>query len=150
MRRHARQCALQMLYQMDAQRLLDEPGLSSARIAQALHDYWGSFDSKQDVDREFAERLVRGVISELETIDELVAQASRRWKLGRMDKVDRNVIRIAAYEILHCPDIPRVASINEAIEIAKRFGNQGSAAFINGILDQLNADQPDDGDNTSQ
>ena len=155
-RTRSREFALQILYQLDMQKLLDGDDKShtsanpkwAARVSAAFDDYWASFEAVAADDKAFAERLVRGVAAELHTIDEAIATASRRWKIARMDKVDRNVLRLAAYELLRCPDIPRAASINEAIEIAKRFSGQDSAAFINGILDQLGRDagREDDGE----
>lgn len=129
MRRRSRECALQILYQLD---LTSEPDLESAISA-----YWDSFDKDIPVDREFAERLVRGVVARLTDVDAVISKVSAHWKVGRMAKVDRNLIRLASYEILHCPDIPAAASINEAIELAKRFSGDGAASFVNGVLDQI-------------
>jgi len=138
MRRRGRESALQILYQLDVGRqlnasLADHPD----RVETALSAYWASFDSNPPADREFAERLVRGVVDQLETLDAALEGASQNWKLARMEKVDLNLMRIAAYEICHCPDIPRAASINEAVEIAKRFSGPEAASFVNGLLDQL-------------
>jgi len=136
MRRRGRECALQILYQMDLNRELDAQ-VADERIDKALAHYWSSFESVVDEERAFAERLVRGVAKDLASVDEAIAKVSHHWRVGRMEKVDKALIRLAAYEILRCPDIPRAASINEAIEIAKRFSGKDSAAFINGVLDQL-------------
>jgi transcription antitermination protein NusB len=136
MRRRARECALQILYQLDVGRELNRD-LAKERVDAAVQAFWSSFEQVEDDDREYAERIVRGVVGELVAIDEAIAVASQHWRVDRMDKVDRNLLRLSAYEILRCPDIPRAASINEAIEIAKRFSGKESAAFINGILDQL-------------
>lgn len=139
MRRRGRVCALQILYQMDLAKELDA-GTEDSEAYSAMRRYWGSFEPVGVEDREFCERLVLGVVRELTAIDEALAQASHHWKLPRMDKVDRNLLRVAAYEMLRCKDVPRAVSINEAIEIAKRFSGNESAAFINGILDQLAKD----------
>ena len=80
-------------------------------------------------------RLVEGVKEFQHDIDSLIERFSENWKLSRMSRVDRNVMRIAVYELLHCDDIPPKVSINEAIDIGKRFGTEDSGAFINGILD---------------
>ena len=136
MRRRARECALQILYQLDVARELDA-SLPDERLGDALTRFWSSFETVEDTDREFAERIVRGIVRELKTLDDAIARASQHWRVARMEKVDKSVLRIAAYEILRCPDIPHAASINEAIEIAKRFSGQESAAFINGVLDQI-------------
>ncbi len=80
-------------------------------------------------------RLVEGVKASQQEIDTLIERFSENWKLSRMSRVDRNVLRIAVYELLYCHDIPPKVSINEAIDIGKRFGTEDSGAFINGILD---------------
>jgi transcription antitermination protein NusB len=144
MRRRGRECALQVLYQMDVGKDLDtEPG--RARIEEILRAFWQSFEEVDEEERVFAERLVRGVVSDLTALDQAIANVSQNWRVARMGKVDRNLIRLAAYEILRCPDIPRVASINEAVEIAKRFSGHESAAFVNGVLDQIGRVEGDGG-----
>lgn len=142
MRRHGRECALQILYQMDMQSLLTSKDESSR--LKAISDFWGSFDKVGADDRRFATRLVNGVIQALEDLDKAIEGVSHRWKMGRMAQVDRNLLRMAAYEIIYCPDIPKSATINEAIEVAKRFSGQDSFAFINGILDKLEPESDDD------
>lgn len=142
MRRHGRECALQILYQMDMQSLLTSKDESSR--LKAIADFWGSFDKVGADDRRFATRLVNGVIQALEDLDKAIEGVSHRWKMGRMAQVDRNLLRMAAYEIIYCPDIPKSATINEAIEVAKRFSGQDSFAFINGILDKLEPESDDD------
>ena len=135
MRRRARECALQILYQLDMNSQLE--GGNAALVEAAIERYWTSFEPVSPEEREFAERLARGVAREVGQIDEAISAVSHHWRLGRMDMVDRNLIRLAAYEILRCPDIPKPASINEALEIAKRYSGTDSAAFVNGVLDQL-------------
>ncbi len=133
MRRRARECALQILYQLDVGQALGH-GTDPKPDVQR---YWDSFEPVSPEEREFAERIVLGVSERLSELDERLDRASSHWKLARMAKVDRNLLRLAAYEIVYCPDIPRSASINEAIEIGKRFSSSDSAAFLNGVLDQL-------------
>jgi N utilization substance protein B len=87
--------------------------------------------------RPFFLRLVEGVKEFQHEIDALIERFSENWKIGRMSRVDRNVLRIAVYELLHCHDIPPKVSINEAIDIGKKFGTEDSGAFINGILDSV-------------
>ena len=137
MRRRARECALQILYQLDVAHDSERGSMAPERLEQALASYWESFEPVADDERAFAERLARGVVGEIADLDRAIAAASHNWKLSRMDKVDRNLLRLAAFEILHCPDVPRAVSINEALEIAKRYCGGESVAFINGILDQL-------------
>lgn len=131
---------MQILYQLDLAKELEGARPGARHVDQAIQRYWSSFDAVGDEDKTFAERLVHGVVRDLIEIDQALANVSHHWKVARMDKVDRNLLRLAAYEILRCQDIPRAASINEAIEIAKRFSGNESAAFINGILDQLTKD----------
>jgi len=87
--------------------------------------------------RPFFLRLVQGVREFQGEIDALIERFSQNWKISRMPRVDRNILRVAVYELLHCHDIPPKVSINEAIDIAKRFGTEDSGAFINGILDSV-------------
>jgi N utilization substance protein B len=80
---------------------------------------------------------LQGTLEHLTAIDDCVAKSSAHWKLHRMAAVDRNVLRLAIFELNHCPDIPVKVTLNEAIEIAKKFGSEESGAFVNGILDQI-------------
>jgi N utilization substance protein B len=128
-RRRARECALQVLYQMD---------VSGHSAEDALAAYWQHFESPKDV-QDYAGDLVRGVETQRAGIDTRIQGASHHWKLDRMAKVDRNVLRLAVYELLFRDDIPKRVSLNEAIEIAKRFGTEDSGKFINGILDQISS-----------
>jgi N utilization substance protein B len=137
MRRRGRVCALQILYQLDLAKELAADTFNPEAVRTAIGRYWQSFDPVDAEDEAFAERLVMGVAREVVAMDAALSAVSHHWKIARMDRVDRNVLRLAAYEMLRCPDIPRAASINEAIEIAKRFSNNDAAAFINGVLDQL-------------
>lgn len=134
MRRGGRECALQILYQLDLQEALRAGWRELERV---LSEYWRNFASEDPVDRVFAERLVRGVLGDLDAIDREVSECSSHWRVGRMTAVDRNLLRVATYEIQRCPDIPDRVSINEALEVAKRFSGQDAVAFINGILHQV-------------
>lgn len=87
--------------------------------------------------RPFGLELVKGVVENKGEIDARLAETSSNWKLARMDYVDRNIIRIAVYEILFCDDIPAKVAINEAVDIGKKYGTEKSGAFINGILDSI-------------
>jgi N utilization substance protein B len=137
MRRRGRECALQILYQLDMTEPAEDGAIDFERVDAAVRAYWSSFEPVTDDERYFAERIARGVAAEIAVIDDAITAVSHNWKLGRMDRVDRNLLRLAAFEILRCPDIPRAASINEAVEIAKRYSGKESAAFINGVLDKL-------------
>ena len=89
---------------------------------------------------EFARRLVRGVVEHRERIDELISSASTNWKLPRMSYVDRNILRLATFELLELDEVPPMVSVNEGIELGKRFGTSDSGGFINGILDRVARD----------
>ena len=129
-RRRARGYALQVLYALDMNR--DERALA------ALDRYTGWFDLEVEPrSMEFATQLVTRVVDHLDEIDSLVQGASRNWRLERMSRVDRNVLRLAAGELSYAPDVPVKVVINEAVELAKRFGAGESAAFVNGILDRI-------------
>ncbi|HLV61353.1 MAG TPA: transcription antitermination factor NusB [Fredinandcohnia sp.] len=107
------------------------------QIETALAHFWESLDEPTPrAARRFAEELVRGVVARRARIDEAIQAQSESWKLERMARVDRNVLRLGAYEILFT-DTPAKVIINEAIEIARTFGAEGSPAFVNGILDKL-------------
>lgn len=86
---------------------------------------------------DFARTLAEGALAQQTVIDELITQFSANWRVSRMAAVDRNILRVAIYELLHCPDIPRRVTLNEAIELAKTYGSTDSSSFVNGILDQV-------------
>jgi len=126
-RRQARELAMQALFYMDMRKDASE---------EMLEDFCGCFcPSKKS--RPFLIKLVTGVLETKGRIDALVERFSQNWQISRMSCVDRNVMRIAVYEMLYCDDIPPKVSINEAIDIGKKFGTQESGAFINGIMDSI-------------
>ena len=127
-RRKAREVALQFLYQ------LDQHGDTDPTEHEA--EFW----TRHPVDeatRAFASTLVRGVTSRHIEVDKLIAQYTEHWDLDRMAVVDRNILRLAVYELLDRPSVPPKVAINEAIEISKKFGTEDSSRFINGILDRV-------------
>ena len=126
-RRQAREMAMQALYFLDEQ---------AGDPEQALALFCGNFAPPRKT-RPFFEELVRGVQRTRAVIDAIVETYSDNWKVFRMPRVDRNVIRVAVYEMLWIEDIPAKVTINEAIDIGKRFGTEDSGAFINGILDRI-------------
>jgi N utilization substance protein B len=129
-RRRAREYALQVLFSLDGQGALTP--------VQALAYFWKAFeDEADDAVVSFAEELVRGTVEQLAEIDAIVQKASRNWRLERMARVDRNLLRLATWELRHAPETPAKVVINEAIEVAKRFGAAESPAFVNGILDRI-------------
>jgi N utilization substance protein B len=88
----------------------------------------------------FSRELVEGVHEHRDSIDNLIGRVAENWRLDRMAAIDRNILRLAAYEILHCPDIPTRVAINEALELAKRYSTAQSSRFVNGVLDRLQAE----------
>jgi N utilization substance protein B len=126
-RRKARELALQLLFQME---------FNPVRGEELLRAFWREHEAAPQV-KEFAELLVRGVLDHLPEIDKLIEEKAEHWTPDRMATVDRNILRFAVFELHYLKDIPVRVSINEAIEVAKRFGNQESGAFINGILDRI-------------
>lgn len=132
-RRRARESALQVLYGLDW--IAGDP-------AEAIDDYWAKFAGEKPEGypevRRHGEELVHGVINRRAELDQRLQATSHHWKLDRMSVVDRNILRLAAYELLFMAEsVPRKVVINEAIEIAKKFGNEDSGAFVNGILDRI-------------
>ena len=127
-RRKAREIALQFLYQ------LDQTG--AADPAPFETDFW-SRHPVDDEARSFAASLVRGAKTQQAKIDAIIAESTEHWDLERMAVVDRNILRMAVYELLCEPGVPGKVAINEAIEIAKKFGTAESSRFINGVLDRI-------------
>lgn len=132
-RRRAREFALQALYAADQAGTGPGPALSGVWAA-ALE---GEGEPVTAEEQDFASKAVRGVHKDLPGLDERIEKASVNWRLSRMPVVDRNILRLGAWELVNCKDIPVSVSINEAIELAKRFGGVESRAFVNGILDRI-------------
>lgn len=129
-RTKAREQALQILYQID---------ITKDDIKTCLDDFWNNRETDADGSvKEFTEGLVLGVLEHKDEIDKTISEAAENWQLNRMATVDRNILRIATYELLYREDIPPKVSINEAIDIAKKYGDQDSGKFVNGILDKIN------------
>jgi transcription antitermination protein NusB len=150
-RRRARECALMMLYQIDLSRMPPEKGierfwetyaggepLDPPPPFQIERTEGEALEAIDDEVKRYAESLVYGVTGSLEKIDDTIQKVSHNWRLDRMACVDRNLLRLSAYELLELgAEVPRKVAINEAVEIAKRFGSAESSAFINGILDRI-------------
>jgi len=123
-----RECAVQVLYGLDF--------YGDISADRAVNIYLDGF-SEEIINDPFLRTVVVGTWERRDEIDGVIRQYSTNWRLERMAVVDRNILRLAAFELLHMQDIPRKVSINEAIEVAKRFGGEDSPAFINGILDRV-------------
>ena len=128
-RRDAREWALQIVFSLDLN--------AKAELDWLLADFFSENPKKDLKNRAFAEKLVRGVYAEQPTIDAIISKYAQHWSITRMAAVDRNVLRIALYELLFCPDVPPAVVINEAIDLAKYFSNAESGRFVNGILDRV-------------
>jgi N utilization substance protein B len=135
-RRESRELAIQFLYQMEV-RSEDMPDNRDLEL------FWGLFTGPFRVTssvKEFSLRLVRGVLEHKEEIDATIQRFTSNWQLNRIAIVDLNILRVALFEMLYCPEIPPIVSINEGVEIAKRFSSRESGGFVNGILDRMLAE----------
>jgi N utilization substance protein B len=139
-RRRAREFALQALYEMDQVTVAPRDALGVLWAGQLDEEGLGGVKPAEEDERDYATRLVEGVSARREEIDGLIELASDNWRLVRMPVVDRNILRLASYELLACHDVPASVSINEAVELAKRYGDKDSRAFVNGILDRIAAE----------
>ncbi|MEY5024504.1 MAG: utilization substance protein B-like protein [Verrucomicrobiota bacterium] len=159
LRREGREAAVQFLYQHDqsesqapqASQDPQDPPTPPAPNA----DFWRLRGAAGDMEdppapyaptagkaRAFAETLIAGVLAHRADLDETIARIAKNYELHRIAAVDRNILRIALFELLHNPEVPAPVAINEAIEIAKRFGTEESGRFVNGILDKVRAELP--------
>ena len=129
-RTSGRESALQMLFAAEAS------GGSTERV---LATYWRETPG-DPAGRAYADAAVRGVLGDLAGVDEVIRKASTNWRLERMARVDRNVLRLGAWELLKNPEVPRAVILDEAVELAKRFGSEDSGAFVNGVLDRIAED----------
>lgn len=127
-RRKAREFALQLLFQLDIRK--EKP------TSTLFKRFWTEYDPDDEI-RAFTEEIVKGTFKHLVAIDGKILASAKNWSLDRMASVDRNVLRMAGYEILYRMDIPLSVTINEAIELAKKYGTDDSGAFVNGILDNV-------------
>lgn len=135
LRRAARECALQMLYEYDV-------GKQSKN--EILSTFWQMNDHPKKV-RDFAGQLFEGAIQRLKEIDRIIQQHTKNWRLSRMAVVDRNILRLAVFEFISGGKTPETVVINEALEIAKKFSTYESAQFVNGILDSIKNELMDKG-----
>jgi len=126
-RRKSREFALQVLYQLD---------ITKQDTIKTLAQFQDHFSGNEERD-EFMERLVLGVLEHCQEIDRLIEKYSENWRLVRMNIIDRAILRMAIFELLYCEEIPPKATLNEAIELGKRYGSEDSGSFINGILDRI-------------
>jgi transcription antitermination protein NusB len=130
-RRLGRECAVQFLYQQDLN--------PDKNLEHALKEFWKMTEPSKSA-QDFAEGLIRGIADKIPEMDAKIKSLAENWDLSRLAVVDRNILRLALYEMLYCQDIPPVVTINEAIEIAKRYSTEESGKFVNGILDRAKKD----------
>ena len=131
-RTKAREFALQVLYQAE---------LTKDKIEYSLKKFWDRETNAELSVKQFTEQLVEGVHEHIKDIDEIISRHATNWHISRMALIDRNILRLATYEILYVDDIPLKVSINEAIDMAKRYGDTDSSKFVNGILDKIGKDR---------
>jgi len=127
----ARECALKILYRID---------ISAEEVAEASLGYWADNPQGAPI-QEFADQLVVGTIKNIKNIDEVISKYAENWHIKRMAVIDRNVMRMAVFELLDMDDIPLKVSINEAIDLAKKYGDVDSGKFVNGILDKISKNE---------
>lgn len=142
-RRSGREAALQMIFQLES---------SGSRAPQVIELFWRTFEDADPEGRLYADELVRGVAENLEAIDSRISAASKNWRLERMSRVDRNLLRMGTWELMAHEDVPRAVVIDEAVELAKAYGTEDSSGFINGVLDRIANDlgrRDDDGGTSS-
>ena len=126
-RTKAREAALQLLYALEA---AGEPQ------EVVMREFWRETPGDPE-GRPYADALVRGIMQQLPELDRRITAASENWRVERMTAVDRNLLRIGTYELVHVGDVPRAVAIDEAVEIAKRFGTEDSSKFVNGVLERV-------------
>lgn len=126
-RRQARERILQVLFQVDV------GGIDPYQAYQNIDNSFGELAKEQD----FSMRIILGTLDNLQFIDHVISIVSKDWNINRMAKVDKNIMRMALYEIFYCDDIPSNVSVNEAVELGKIFGGEESGRFINGILGRV-------------
>jgi len=129
-RREGRELALQLLYALE---------LNPINVQEMLRLSRENSRASAEEARVFAEELVDGVVANRDAIDKIIVEKSKNWAISRMARVDLNIIRVAVFELVFLSDIPKNVTMNEAIEVAKKFGTEDSPAFINGMLDEIAA-----------
>ena len=127
-RRSGREAALQMLFQLEA---------SATSAPMTIELFWRSFEDADPEGRPYADTILRGVADALAAVDARIAKASANWRLERMSRVDRNLLRLGTWELMMQKDIPRAVVIDEAVELAKSYGTDDSSGFVNGVLDRI-------------
>ncbi|MCB9800270.1 MAG: transcription antitermination factor NusB [Candidatus Omnitrophica bacterium] len=128
-RTQSREYALQVLYQKE---------MRQDAVEEVLLSFWQEHANTPPEVKEFTERIVRGTVEKLSELDDIIVRCSDNWQLDRMSAIDRNILRFGAYELLYLEDIPPKVSINEAVNIAKKYSQEEAGKFVNGVLDKIN------------
>ncbi len=131
-RTKARECALKVLYAIDITKYSPE---------QCIDDFWKQQEILNPDIKTFTEDLIRGVCENQDRIDRLITKYATNWQIKRMAVIDRNIIRMAGFELLFMDEIPAKVTINEAVEIAKKYGDKDSGKFVNGVIDKINKEE---------
>jgi transcription antitermination protein NusB len=126
-RHSGREAALQLLFSMEA---------SGQTAAEAIEGFWHTFGADPE-GREYAEAIVQGVEKDKAELDAMITAAAKNWRIERMTRIDRNLLRLGVWELAKQDDVPRAVVIDEAVELAKSFGSDASASFVNGVLDAI-------------
>ena len=126
-RRKSREFAIQILYQIE---------MNKSDAEYALQTFWENYNYPDDI-KEFTNHLVKGTSEHRDQIDRIIIKTATNWSFSRITPVDRSILREAIFEMFYCPDIPYKVTINEAIELGKKFSSEKSGAFINGVLDNV-------------
>ena len=127
-RRKARECALKILYMYE---------MRQENIETIIDEFWKESPEKNEEVKEFATILAKGAVDNIKIIDKKISEVALNWQIERMSAIDRNILRIGSFEIMFLPEIPPAVSINEAIELAKKYGTEDSPKFVNGILHKI-------------
>lgn len=127
-RTQARECALQILYQWE---------MNPSSTREIFHDFWAQNPMNAEV-KQFAEAIVHGTLARIDELDRVIKETAQNWELSRMATIDRCILRFGTYELLFEDDIPPKVTINEAVNLAKKFSQGDSGKFVNGVLDKIN------------
>ncbi|AKT43405.1 transcription antitermination factor NusB [Chondromyces crocatus] len=122
-----RESALQMLFAIE---------VNADPAPRVVTNYWRETPGDPE-GRDYADEIVLGIAGDLDKVDGIIRKASTNWRIERMARVDRNVLRLGAWELLHRQDVPRAVILDEAVELAKRYGSEDSGSFVNGVLDKI-------------
>ncbi len=127
-RTQARECSLKILYQAE---------ITRRELSMASDIYWEEIETPDHNIKEFTDRIIQGIENQIDFIDDKISHYATNWQLKRMAVIDRNILRIGVFELLFASDIPPKVTINEAVELAKKYGDMESSKFVNGILDKI-------------